>query len=66
MSAKEDILFRTQWVNSSRLNDAYVRQCPITSLVQMVACRLRGAKPLLEPMLISYNIDTHEWITVKS
>ena len=53
MSAKEDILFRTQWVNLFRLNDAYVRQCTIISLVQMVACRLRGARPLLEPMLTS-------------
>ena len=34
-----------------RLSDAYVRRQSVTLLVQIMACRLFGAKPLSEPML---------------
>ena len=37
--------------NSLRANDAYMHQQPRTSLVQIKASRLFGAKPLSEPML---------------
>ena len=41
------------WVafNSLRPSDAYMRQSTMPSLVQIMACRLVGAKPLSEPML---------------
>ena len=37
--------------NSLRLSDAYMRRWTGSSLVQIMACRLFGAKPLSEPML---------------
>ena len=39
------------FVNSLRPSDAYMRQLTRPSLVQIMACRLNGAKPLSEPML---------------
>ena len=38
-------------VNSLRPSDAYMRQQDKPTLVQIMACRLFGAKPLSEPML---------------
>ena len=38
-------------VNSLRPSDAYMRCWTGSSLVQIMACRLFGAKPLSEPML---------------
>ena len=40
-----------QWVNSSSPIAAYMRQWLGSALVQIMACRLFGAKPLSEPML---------------
>ena len=40
-----------QWVNSSPPSAAYMRQWIRSALVQIMACRLCGAKPLSEPML---------------
>ena len=37
--------------NSLRPSDAYMRQCNIPPLLQIMACRLFGAKPLSEAML---------------
>ena len=37
-------------INSLRPSDAYMRQKPDPSVVQIMACRLFGAKPLSEPM----------------
>ena len=39
------------YFKSLRPSDAYMRQKPNPSLVQIMACRLFGAKPLSEPML---------------
>ena len=39
------------YVNSLRPSDAYMQCWTVSSLVQMMACRLFGAKPLSEPML---------------
>ena len=38
-------------VNSLRPSDAYMRRWTVSSLVQIMACRLFSAKPLSEPML---------------
>ena len=37
--------------NPLRPSDAYMRQYNIPTLVQIMACRMLGAKPLSEPML---------------
>ena len=39
-------------INSLRLSDACMRQYKILALLQIMACRLFGAKPLSEPMLL--------------
>ena len=46
-----DILSRPQCVNSLGLSGAYMRHQRRPSLVQIMACRLFGTKPLSEPML---------------
>ena len=38
-------------INSSPPSAAYMRQWIGSALVQIMACRLNGAKPLSEPML---------------
>ena len=43
--------FEKEFINSPRPGDAYMRQCNKLSLVQIMACRLFGAKPLSEPVL---------------
>ena len=45
------IIILCQSFNSLRPSDGYMRQYTILSLVQIMACRLVGAKPLSEPML---------------
>ena len=42
---------RDRFFNSLRPSDAYMSQLTRPSLVQIMACRLVGAKPLSEPML---------------
>ena len=42
---------RRKWVNSSPPSAAYMRQWIESALVQIIACRLFGAKPLSKPML---------------
>ena len=37
-----------EMLNTSRPSDASMRQYPMSSLVQLMACRLLGAKPLPE------------------
>ena len=44
---------------------AYMRQCTWLSLVQVVACRLFGAKPLPEPMLLICQSGPWEQVSVK-
>ena len=44
-------------INSLRPTDANMRRQSRTSLVQMMACRLSGAKPLAEPMLEYSQLD---------
>ena len=52
-------------VNSSPPTAAYTRQWNGSALVQAMACRLFGAKPLPEPMLVYCHLDSWEQISVK-
>ena len=51
--------------NSLRSSDAYMRQHNIPTLLQIMACRLFGAKPLSEPMPPCCQLDPKEHISVK-
>ena len=53
------------YVNSSPTTAAYKRRWNGSSLVQVMACRLFGAKPLPKPMLDYCRLDTWEQISVK-
>ena len=44
---------------------AYMRQWSGSALVQIMACRLDGAKPLSEPMLMYCQLDPREHISMK-
>ena len=46
-----NIFCRMCKINSLRPSDAYMRQENSASLVQIMACRLVGAKPLSEPII---------------
>ena len=50
---------REKWVDSSLLSAAYMRQWTRSSLVQVMACRLLGAKPLPKPMLTYCHLWTN-------
>ena len=51
--------------NSSTPSAAYMRQWSRSTLVQVMACRLFGAKPLPEPMLVHCQLDSWEQLLVK-
>ena len=51
--------------NSSPLSAAYMRQWIRSALVQVMACRLFGAKPLSKPMLGYCQLDPEEQTPVK-
>ena len=51
-------------INSSSLSAAYVRQWTGPSLVQEMAWRLFGAKPLPEPMLVYCPLDSWEKVSM--
>ena len=52
-------------INSLRLSDTHMCQYNIWTLVQIMACRLFGAKPLSEPMLSYYQLDLKGHIPFK-
>ena len=54
-----------KFINSLRPRDAYMRHQSRPSLVQIMACRLCGTKPLSEPMLDYCKLDPWEHISVK-
>ena len=56
---------RPQWVISCPRNAAYMIQWSGSSLVQVMACHLFSAKPLLEPILAFCQLDSWEYISVK-
>ena len=51
--------------NPLRPSDAYMRQWTRPSLIQIMACRLTGAKPLSEPMPEYCLLDPWEQTSVK-
>ena len=54
-----------QCVNSSPPSAAYMRQWTGPSSVQVMACRLFGAKPLPEPMMAYCQLDSWEQSSAK-
>ena len=59
------IIGTTILVNPSPPSAAYMRHWNGSALVQVLACRLFGAKPLPEPMLVYCQLDSWEQISVK-
>ena len=57
--------FDAKIFNQLRPCDAYMRQYNIPTLLQMMACRLFGAKPLSESLLPYCQRDRKEHISVK-
>ena len=55
----------TVLVTSLRPSAAYMRKQPMISLVQIMACRLFGAKPLSEPMLDYCQLEPWEQTSVQ-
>ena len=58
-------MFANYTFNSLRPIDAYMRRQHRPSLVQIMFCRLFGAKPLSEPMLTFWQLDPWEETSVK-
>ena len=52
-------------LNSLRPSDAYMRQLNIPTLIQLMVCRLFGAKPLSQPMLLYCHLDPKKHISGK-
>ena len=52
-------------LHSLRPSDAYMHHQPRPSLVQIMACRLFGAKTLSQPMLYYCQLDPYEQTSVK-
>ena len=57
--------WRSYCANSSPPSVAYMRQLIGSALVQIMACRLFGAKPLSKPMLEDCQLDPWEQTSVK-
>ena len=53
------------FVNSSPSTAAYMHQGTGSALVQIMACRLDGARPLSKPMPTYGQLDTKEHISIK-
>ena len=58
------ILSQPQCVNSLRPSDAFMHQYTKPSLIQIMACRLMGAKPLSDQMLVYCSLGHWEWTSV--
>ena len=52
-------------LNSSPPSAAYIRQSTGSALLQVMACRLFGAKPLPELVLANCQLDSWKQISVK-
>ena len=63
--AKLFIRLNHSLINSSPPSAAYMRQWTGPSLVQIMACRLFGVKPLPDPMLVYRQLDSCEQVSVK-
>ena len=54
-----------KWFNSLRPSGTYMHQWKGTSLVQLMACRLSGVKPLSEPMLVYFQLEPYIEILIE-
>ena len=60
------ITYETYWpVKPSRTGDAHMRQWTVSSLVQVMHCRLFDAKPLHSLMRICFKLNPYEWTSAK-
>ena len=59
------IFSKGHWFNSSPPSATYMRQWTRSTLVQAMACHLFGVKPLPEPMLAYFQLDSWEQNSVK-
>ena len=66
MREKYPFMQHSVHINSSFPSAAYMHQWTRSALVQVMACRLFGAKPLLEPMLAYCKLHSWEQISVNS
>ena len=64
-SVDNDCIHSQNLINSLKPSDAYMRHQPRSSLVQILACRVIGAKPLSEPILYYCQLDPKEQTSVK-
>ena len=64
-SVHSRVLGEMRRLSAWRPSDAYMRQYNILTLVQIMACRLLGAKPLSEPMVPYCWLDPKKHISVK-
>ena len=64
-SRLQKALQELKFVKSSPPSAAYMRQWIESTLVQIMACRLYGAKPLCKPMLGYCQLDPREQTSVK-
>ena len=55
---------RHQCINPSPPSVAYMGQWTGSAVVQIMACRLEGCKPLFEPMLTYCQLDFNEYISM--
>ena len=59
------INFQIMSITSSPPSAAYMHQWTGSALVQVMACRLFGAKPLPEPMLVDCQLESWKQVSVK-
>ena len=62
----QHLLFSVLLFNVLRSKDAHVRRRTRSSLIEVMACRLFGAKPLSRPILDNCQWDPKEHISIKS
>ena len=62
----KNLSFTKTWINSSPPSAVYMRQGTGAALVQVMAYRLFGAKPLSEPVLAYCQLDSWEQLSLKS
>ena len=61
-----DILFWPHCIYSSPPNDAYMHLWTDSPLLQIMACRLFGTKPLSKPMMTSHQLQPTQQISIEN
>ena len=65
LMTKTMVVHNNLYIDSSPPSSTYMRRWTGSALVQVMACRLFGTKPLPELMLFYYQLDSREQISVK-